>query len=134
MHNSRVSHLQAGHRVLRYLKVTMGCGLHFKRQGTLSLDAYTDSDFASSVIDRRSTTGYCTFLARNLIMWRSKKQEVVARSTIEAEFRALSHGLTKLMWIKGILKDLQIKLDSSTRILCDNQSAIKVAHNPVQHD
>ena len=38
------------------------------------------------------------------------------------------------MWIKGILKDLQIKLDSSTRIFCDNQSAIKVAHNPVQHD
>ena len=38
------------------------------------------------------------------------------------------------MWIKGILKDLQIKLDSSTRIFCDNQSALKVAHNPVQHD
>ena len=85
-------------------------------------------------MDRRSTTGYCTFLAGNLITWRSKKQEVVARSTTEAEFRALSYGLTELMWIKGILKDLQIKLDSSTRIFCDNQSAIKVSHNPVQHD
>ena len=134
MDNPRVSHLQAGHRVLRYLKGTTGWGLHFKRQGTLSLDAYTDSDFAGSLTDCRSTTGYCTFLAGNLITWRSKKQEVVARSTTEAEFRALSHGLTELVWIKGILKDLHIKLESPTRIFCDNQSAIKVAHNPIQHD
>ena len=38
------------------------------------------------------------------------------------------------MWIKGILKELHIKLDSSTPIFFDNQSTIKVAHNPVQHD
>ena len=73
-----------------------------------------DSDFAGSLADRRSTTGYCTFLAGNLNTWRSKKQEVVARSTTEAEFRALSHGLKEIMWIKGILRDLQINLDGPT--------------------
>ena len=71
----------------------MGWGLHFKCQGTLSLDAYTDSDFEGSLTDRKSTTRYCTFLAGNLITWRSKKQELVAR------FRALLHGLAELMWI-----------------------------------
>ena len=70
----------------------------------MSLDAYTDFDFAGSLVDRRSTTGYCIFLARNLVTWRSKKQEVVACSSIEAEFRALAHGLSEIMWIKGILK------------------------------
>ena len=64
----------------------MGWGLHFKRQGTLSLDAYTDSDFACSLTDRMSTTGYYTFLDGNLIRWRSKNQEIVAHSTTEAEF------------------------------------------------
>ena len=56
MHNPRTSHLKSGHRVLGYLKGTTGWGLHFKRQGTLSLDAYTDSDFSGSLMDRRSTT------------------------------------------------------------------------------
>ena len=74
-----------------------------------SLDTYTDFDLVGSLIDCMSTTGYCVFLARNLITWRSRKQEIVAQSSIEAEFRALAHGLTKIMWIKGILKDLKIE-------------------------
>ena len=113
MHSPRVSHLQAAHRVLRYLKGTTGWGLHFKRQGMISLDVYTNSDFAGSLIDRKSTTGYCIFLAENLVVWRSKKQEVVARSSTKAEFRALAHELTEVMWIKGILQDLKIKMDDN---------------------
>ena len=128
MHNPIISHLQAAHRVLRYLKGTVGWGLHFIRQGMFSLDAYTDSDFTGSLADHRSTTRYCTFLSG-----RSKIQEVVACSTADAEFRALSHGLTEIMWIKGILKDLRIKLDGPTQIFCYNQSTIKVAPNLVQH-
>ena len=56
MHSPRISYLQAAHRVLRYLKGTTGWGLHFKHQGMMSLDTYTDSDFASSLVDPRSTT------------------------------------------------------------------------------
>ena len=134
MHSPRISHLQAAHRVLRYLKGTTGWCLHFKHQGMMSLDTYTDYDFVSSLVDRRSTTRYCVFLARNLVTWRSKKQEVVARSSTEAEFRELAHGLTEIMRIKGIYKDLKIEPQGPTRVFCDNQSTIKVAHNPVQHD
>ena len=86
MHSPRISHLQAAHRVLRYLKGTAGWGLHFKHQGMMSWDTYTDFDFASSIVDHRSTTEYCVFLAGNLVTWRSKKQEVVACSSTEAEF------------------------------------------------
>ena len=48
--------------------------------------------------------------------------EVVAWFMTEVEFRALAHGLTKVIWIKGILQDLKIKIDDPTRVLCDNQS------------
>jgi hypothetical protein len=56
------------------------------------LEAYTDADYAGSLIDRRSTTGYCTFLGGNLVTWRSKKQNVVAQSSAEAKFRAMAQG------------------------------------------
>ena len=45
--------------------------------------------------DRRSTSGYCTFIGANLVAWRSKKQSVVARSTAEAEFHAMGHGVCR---------------------------------------
>ena len=134
MHSPRLSHLQAAHRVLRYLKGTTGLGLHFRKSGMICLDAYTDSDFAGSLSYRRSTSGYCLFLAGNLVIWRSKKQDVVARSSTEAEFRALAHGLTEIIWIKRILQDLKIEINGTCNVFCDNQSTIRVAHNPVQHD
>ena len=95
--HSRISYLQAAHSVLRYLVGITGWGLHFKCQGMISLDVYIDSDFTSSLIDHRSTTGYCIFLPGNLVVWRSKKQKVVTRFRTEAEFRALAHRLGEVM-------------------------------------
>ena len=75
---------------LHYLKANPSQGILFRRNTGLALEAYTDADYAGSPIDRRSTTGYCTFLGGNLVTWRSKKQNVVARSSAEAEFRAMA--------------------------------------------
>src|SRR4030042_386896 len=74
MHDPRVRHMQAVNNVLQYLKATPGRGILFKRGGSLTIEAYTDADYAGSLSDRRSTTGYCTFLCGNLVAWRSKKQ------------------------------------------------------------
>ncbi|RVW46787.1 Retrovirus-related Pol polyprotein from transposon RE1 [Vitis vinifera] len=82
----------------------------------------------------RSTTGYCTFLGGNLVTWRSKKQNVVARLSAESEFRAIAQGLYELLWLKIILNDLRIKWDGPMKLYCDNKSAINIAHNPIQHD
>ena len=51
---------------------------------------YTDVDYAGSITDRKSTSGYCVFLGDSLVTWRSKKQDRVSRSSAEAEFRALA--------------------------------------------
>ncbi len=134
MHDPRVRHLQAVDRVLQYLKATPGRGLLFKRGGSLTMEAYTDADYAGSMTDRRSTSGYCTFLCGNLVTWRSKKQNVVARSSAEAEFRSMAHGICELLWMKIVLDDLKIKVEGPMKLFCDNKSAISIAHNPVQHD
>ncbi|KAK0580519.1 hypothetical protein LWI29_002881 [Acer saccharum] len=111
-----------------------GKGILFKRNTGLVLEAYTDVDYAGSVVDRRSTSGYCTFLGGNLVTWRSKKQNVVARSSAEAEFRAMAQGVCELLWLKIILEDLKVKWEGPMKLYCDNKSAINIAHNPVQHD
>ena len=120
--------------MLQYLKGTPGKGILFKRNGGLVLEAYTDADYAGSIIDRRSTSRYCTFLDGNLVTWKSKKQNVVARSSAETEFRAMAQGVCELLWLKIVLEDLKIKWDGPMRLYCDTKSAISIAHNPVQHD
>lgn len=83
----------------------------------------------------RFTSGYCTFLWGNLVTWRSKKQTVVARSSAEAELRALALRLCEGLWIKRVLSDIH-QLDTSLQIkaYCDNVYAIHMAKNPIHHD
>ena len=90
MHASRESHLEVVLRILKYLKFSPGNGLFFMRNNHLHVEAYTDYDYGGSVIDRISTSDYCTFVGGNLVTWRRKKQTIVARSSAEAEFRAMA--------------------------------------------
>jgi hypothetical protein len=84
--------------------------------------------------DRRSTSGYCTFVGGNLVAWRSKKQSVVARSTAEAEFRAIAHGVCELIWLQILLSELKLFRDKPSMLYYDNKAAIDIANNPVHHD
>lgn len=129
------THLQAVRQILRYLKKAPGQGLVYRASSTTpSLIAFADADFAGSVDDRRSTSGYCTFFGGNLITWRSKKQTVVARSTAEAEYRPMAHAVAELKWLQALLKDLEVSLSSSPSLFCDNKAAIAIAENPVFHE
>jgi hypothetical protein len=84
--------------------------------------------------DRRSTTGYCFLLGDSLISWCSKKQSVVARSSIEAEYRALVDTTFNLLWLCWLLHDIGVSQTSGSPIFCDNRSAIQIAHNDVFHE
>ncbi|KAJ4821406.1 Bidirectional sugar transporter SWEET [Rhynchospora pubera] len=95
---------------------------------------YYNSDWAGDVTDRKSTSGYFTFVGGNLVTWRSKKQKVVALSSAEAEFRGIAKGLQELLWIKRVLKDLGLYDNREMKLFCDNKAAIAISHNPVQHD
>ncbi|KAL5857491.1 hypothetical protein ACOSQ3_004949 [Xanthoceras sorbifolium] len=97
MHSPGPQHHEAVLRILRYLKGTPGRGLLFANRGHLQVEIYTDADWAGSVSDRRSTSGYCAFVGGNLVTWRSKKQGVVVRSSAEAEFRAVALGICEVL-------------------------------------
>ena len=100
----------------------------------MELEAYSDVDWAGSIVNRRSTFGYFTFLGGNLVTWRSKKQLLVARSRAKAEFKVMAQAIYELLWIKIIITDLGITLKEPMRLYCDNQAAINIAHNPIHHD
>ncbi|KAL0544471.1 hypothetical protein IC582_019587 [Cucumis melo] len=99
-------HMEAVKRILRYLKTTLGKGLMFRKTDKKTIEAYTNSDWAGSVVDKKSTSGYCTFVWGNFVTWRSKKQSVVARSSAEAEYKAMSLGICEEIWLQKVLSDL----------------------------
>jgi hypothetical protein len=92
----RVSHWEAIIRIIRYLKKAPGLGILYRPNGHLQVEGFTDADWAGSLLDRRSITRYCTFLASNLVTWKSKKQTVVARLSAEAEYRAMPNIANEL--------------------------------------
>lgn len=116
------------------MKGTPGRRILFEINGSVDLEAYTNADYARSIVDRRSTRGYNTFLGGNLVTWKSKKQNVVLRSSAEAMFRAMKQGICELIWLKSILEDMRIKWDEPMKLYYDNKSAINIAHNLVQYD
>ena len=121
-------------RILRYLKGTIFDGLHFSSHSSLTLQAYSDADWAGDPTDRRSTTGYCFLLGDSLISWRSKKQTGVARSSTEAEYRALTATTAELIWLCWLLQDLGVDYSTATKLHWDNRSAIQIAHNDIFHE
>lgn len=134
MNNPTEKHMTAVIRILRYLKMTPGKGLFFQRTTNKEIEIFSDADWAGSVTDRRSTSGYCSFVWGNLVTWRSKKQSVVARSSAEAEFRAMAQGICEGIWLNRLLEELRVPLKHPMVLYCDNQAAISIAKNPVHHD
>ncbi|CAN1334246.1 Retrovirus-related Pol polyprotein from transposon TNT 1-94 [Linum perenne] len=130
--NPKASHLSALKRILRYLLSTKDYGLWYPSSESFDLVGYSDSDFAGSTFDRKSTTGVCQFLGPCLVSWSSKKQGSVALSTAEAEYVAAGSCSTQILWIRSQLIDYGLKLQT-TPLLCDNTSAVNIAKNPVHH-
>ena len=97
MHSPGHEHFEAVNRILRYLKGAPGRGLLYKKSQYLQVEVYTDADWASSIMDRRSTSRYCTFIRGNLVTWRRKKQSVVARSSAEAEYLSMAHEICEVL-------------------------------------
>ncbi|KAI0488022.1 hypothetical protein KFK09_027845 [Dendrobium nobile] len=132
MHAPTEHHFKSLKQVLRYVKGTINYGLPLTI-GNLQLTSYTDADWASDSEDRKSISGFCTFLGTTLISWTVKKQPTVARSSTEAEYRALAAATTEVLWLRCLIEELQIPQNSPTKIYCDNTSAISLAKNPIFH-
>ncbi|RVW55201.1 Retrovirus-related Pol polyprotein from transposon RE2 [Vitis vinifera] len=109
-------------------------GVLYENRGHTQVVGYTDADWADSPTDRRSTSGYCVFIGGNLISCNSKKQDVVAKSSVEAEYRAMALATCELIWLKHLLWELRFGNDEQMKLICDNQAALHIASNPVFHE
>jgi hypothetical protein len=125
-------HLRAVKRIMRYLVYTPKFGLWYPKGSTFDLIGHSDADWAGCKIDRKSTSRTCQFLGRSLVSWASKKQNSVALSTAEAEYIVAGHCCVQLLWMRQTLRGYGYKL-SKVPLLCDNESAIRMAENPVEH-
>lgn len=105
----------------------------FKKGQYRGIESFTDADWAGSTIYRRSTSGYCTFIRINLVIRRSKKQNVVARSSVEAEYNLWPIGSVKWFGSRRWWKKWKI-VCVTKKLYCVNKAVISIAHNPIQHD
>jgi hypothetical protein len=126
------AHFRVVKRIMRYLVYTPKFGLWYPKGSTFDLIGYSDANWAGCKIDRKSTSGTCQFLGRSLVSWASKKQNSVALSTTEVEYIAAGHCCAQLLWMRQTLMDYGYKL-SKVRLLCDNESAIRMVDNPIEH-
>ncbi|GJV57324.1 retrovirus-related pol polyprotein from transposon TNT 1-94 [Tanacetum coccineum] len=128
----KTSHLEAVKRIFRYIKGTMHLGLWYPKGSGIETIVYADSDHAGDYVDRKSTSGVCTFMGCCLTSWFSKKQTALAISTTEAEYVSAGKACQQALWMKQALIDYGIRLDNIP-IMCDNKGAIDLSKNPVQH-
>ncbi|XP_042423573.1 uncharacterized mitochondrial protein AtMg00810-like [Zingiber officinale] len=133
MQNLMKLHLEAVRRILRYVKSTIDYGLVYKRIGDCKLVGYCDADYAGDHDTRRSTTGYLFKLGSGAISWCSKRQPTVSLSSTEAEYRAAAMAAQESTWLIQLLNNLHQLVDYAVPIYCDNQSAIRLAKNPIFH-
>ena len=127
-------HMQAALHLLRYLKGTISKGLFYPVQSNLKVAGFSDADWASCLMTRKSLTGYCIFLGHSLISWKTKKQPTVSRSSTEAEYRSMATTTCELVWLTYLLKDLHVQVKVPITLFCDNKAAQQIAANPCYHE
>jgi hypothetical protein len=119
--------------ILRYITGTLEFGCSYGGESG-KLIGYSDSDMASDVDSRKSTTGVLFFLGNNPVSWQSQKQKVVALSTCEAEYIAATTGACQAIWLARLLGDLTGEKPRAATLRLDNKSAISLIKNPVFHE
>jgi hypothetical protein len=126
-------HWKAAKRILRYVHGTVQFEIHYSSGGTPLLVGFTDSDWVGNPDDHKFTTGYVFSLSSGPVTWACKKQQAIALSSIEAEYQEAVNAIQEALWLRQILSEFGFQHQHSTSLWCDNQSAIKLTKDPIQH-
>ncbi|CAM8909312.1 unnamed protein product [Rhodiola kirilowii] len=134
MNEPNTDHLKAANRVLRYIKGAPAQGIFFSSTLQLQMSAYCDADWAACPKTRRSVTGFCIVIGESLVSWRTKKQAIVSRSSVESEYRAMAAVCTEVIWLLRLFFEMHASISTPIKLYCDNQAALHIAKNPVFHE
>ena len=121
------SHLKVVKRILRYIKGTIDYGMFYSSSEDFKLVGYNDIDWARDFDDNKSTTGFLFFLGDTAFTWSSKKQPIVTLSTCEAEYVTATSCVCHALWVRSMLKEIQMPQEDATEIYVDNKSTIDLA-------
>ena len=108
-------------------------GLSYKKGINFLIHGFTDADFGGDLDDRRSTSGYVYLCGDTSISWCSRKQHSISLSTAEAEYKAAALAAQECVWLLRIIEEVHLQIKKPTPLFGDNQSALKLALNPVCH-
>lgn len=131
--NPLEQHWELALRVASYLSGTRNQGLQFGSIKPKPLVGWVDADWAGCYDTRKSTTGYIFMLNDSPIIWKSRRQQTVASSTVESEYIAVSEAGREAVWLRGLLHELSPDHSPATEMKVDNQGAIRLAINPSTH-
>jgi len=138
MANPGMAHWQALKWILRYIKGSIGKSLVYGevegyQENTVVIEGFVDSDFAGCLDTRKSLTGYVFTAFGTAISCKTSLQKVVALSTIEVEYIALTEAIKEALWLRGIARELK-RQDHVITVHCDNQSVIHLSKNQIYHE
>ncbi|KAH9668970.1 hypothetical protein KPL70_021600 [Citrus sinensis] len=135
MGNPSKDHWNAVKWVLRYLRGTVVTVIVFGNiNGALpEVAGFVDSDYAADKDRRRSITGFVFTMCGGAISWKSSLQSMVALSTTEAEYIALTEAVKEAIWLRGLVSELGFK-QKVVKVSCDSSSAIQLSKNPKYHE
>lgn len=120
-------HWHEAKRVVKYLASTHGMSICYGK-GSASIVGYCDADWAGDHATRKSTSGIAFIYGGGCFLWKSKLQSIVAASSAEAEYVALSKCVRECLWMRKVMVDFGIKMTSS-EIRCDNTGAIALSED-----
>ena len=120
----RKPHLDGVRRTLRYLRATVDYALFYEAGVPVDVYGYTDADWAGSISDRRSTSGFMFSFGCATVTWSSKKQPTVPLSSTEAEYKGAIVAACEVAWLYKLLDDLGLHVMHKVVIYCDNLSSI----------
>ncbi|GKA49062.1 retrovirus-related pol polyprotein from transposon TNT 1-94, partial [Tanacetum coccineum] len=123
--NPSYAHCKAITRILHYLRYSRDYGLHYDTHPAV-IEGYSDANWISDIKDSRSTSGYVFTLEGDAISWKSSKQTVIAKSTMESEFIALDKCGEEAEWLCQFVEDIPRwpKPVTAISIHCDSKSAM----------
>nr|GEV21839.1 retrovirus-related Pol polyprotein from transposon TNT 1-94 [Tanacetum cinerariifolium] len=124
----KTSHLEVVRCIFRYIKGTTHLGLWYPNGTSIETVVYADSDHEGDYVDRKSTSGICTFVRCCLTSWFSKKQTALAKSTTEAKYVSAGKACQRALWMKQALIDYNVRLDD-VPIMYDDKGTIDLSKN-----